>query len=118
MNTVSLNSNSISYTGPLWTTDYGYYFCSNCHYVLGDDFVNYKHKNYCENCGNKLDWSQYKTAGVYINKVQFLVDTLNLSVDEVKNYEMSQIDKAIEAYLFTEDKQNVSQTIFELRNHS
>lgn len=104
-------SKSVLFTGPLWGNEDGYYFCPECNYVLKDDRItgdeDIRHKNYCENCGCKLDWSKRYTAGAYINKVQFLADKLAISANELEEREMSYIDKSIEGYLLADEKTTI-----------
>lgn len=113
-------SKSVLFTGPLWGNEDGYYFCPECDYVLKDDRItgdeDIRHKNYCENCGCKLDWSKRNTAGTYINKVQFLADNLTLSLNEIKKCEMKDVDIAIEGYLFAENKNDMVKIVNTLQN--
>ena len=114
---MSNNAEQVLYTGPLWGNEEGYYFCPLCHYVLADHLLqetDIKHKNYCSNCGCKLDWSKKNTAGAYIDKVQFVADNLAFFVSQIKNCDMMTIDQVIEEYLYAESKADTTKIINKL----
>lgn len=109
-----MQKTEVAYTGSLWGNEDGYYFCPDCHYVLSDhkvDDADIRHKNYCENCGCKLDWSKRNTAGAYINKIEFVTENLVLTIDQVKKLDMSDIDKAIEDYLYAENQNDTKKIV-------
>lgn len=104
----------VKYTGPLWGNANGYYFCPKCLYVLADhklDDSEIQHKNFCENCGMKLNWANRNTAGALIDKVGFVADHLSFRIKDIKRCDVKALDKAIEKYLLADDPAETQEAV-------